>query len=94
MCPSSGTLVEGLFESDVDETGNIMMYNQLVGAVRFRQVASQPRLAWPPSLHAPMASSLHAGAREQYLVQHLAQNPTARRDRISKVPAILRVPGT
>ena len=33
-----------------------MMYNQLVGAVRFRQVASQPRLAWPPSLHAPMAS--------------------------------------
>ena len=28
----------GLFESDVDETGNIMMYNQLVGAVRLRQI--------------------------------------------------------
>ena len=32
-----GVLAPGLFESDVDETGNIMMYNQLVGAVRLRQ---------------------------------------------------------
>jgi hypothetical protein len=33
-----GVLTAGLFESDVDETGNIMMYNQLVGAVRLRQM--------------------------------------------------------
>ena len=32
-----GVLASGLFDSDVDETGNIMMYNQLVGAVRLRQ---------------------------------------------------------
>jgi hypothetical protein len=34
---TNGVLIEGLFESDVDDTGNIMMYNQLVGAIRFRQ---------------------------------------------------------
>ena len=34
---TESVLASGLFESDVDETGNIMMYNQLVGAVRLRQ---------------------------------------------------------
>ena len=33
-----GVLTEGIFESDIDETGNIMMYNQLVGAIRLRQL--------------------------------------------------------
>lgn len=35
---TNDVLIPGLFESDVDETGNIMMYNQLVGAVRLRQM--------------------------------------------------------
>ena len=35
---TNSVLMDGLFESDVDDTGNIMMYNQLVGAVRLRQL--------------------------------------------------------
>ena len=34
---TESVMMPGLFESDVDDSGNIMMYNQLVGAVRLRQ---------------------------------------------------------
>ncbi len=33
-----GVLAAGLFDSDIDDEGNIMMYNKLVGGIRLRQL--------------------------------------------------------
>ena len=35
---TEGVLQPGMFDSDVDDEGNIMMYNKLVGGIRLRQV--------------------------------------------------------
>jgi len=35
---TNDVLMPGLFESDVDDEGNVMMYNRLVGGVRLRQL--------------------------------------------------------
>ena len=42
---TQNTLIEGLFESDVDDTGNIMMYNQLVGGSRLASPLYLPRIS-------------------------------------------------
>ena len=68
---TEGVLTSGIFDSDIDEQGNIMMYNRLIGGLRFRQLRVRNNMVpSAPLLSKQQTPSAQIGRRAAVLVSY------------------------